>query len=167
MKSVSWNTYKNLLFSGNIHADSTVSTGELLKRLKELLGYAGIGLPSVGGNSLHLPEPRNNSEFVDELHKAGVHAIKAVEKLETLFIGQSQSLHSSTETAIKYNEKILTQWPRNSDEFQIYLKQNSQPRNSPKKSSFQSSIYRDDKGKKVRFNVSHTSSVSYQDSHQN
>ncbi|XP_050705267.1 uncharacterized protein LOC126990627 [Eriocheir sinensis] len=153
---------------GNIHADSTVSTRELLKRLKELLGFAGIGLPSVGGSSLHLlPEPRNNSEFVDELHKEGVHAIKAIEKLEALFIGQSQSLDSSTETPIKYKEKILTQWPKNSDEFQMYLKQNSQPRNSPSKNSFQSSIHRDDKGKKVRFNVSHTSSVSYQDSHQN
>lgn len=145
-----------------------MSTRELLKSLQELLGYAGFGCSSVGGSSIRLLcEPGDNSEFMNELHREGSHAIKAVEKLEALFKGQSPNLDSSTETPIKYKEKILTQWPRNSDEFQIYLKQNSQPRNSPCKSSFQSFIQKDDKGKKVRFNVSHRSSVSYQDHLQN
>lgn len=152
------------LFIGKIAADSSMSTRELSKRVQELLGFAGLGLSPVCESSVHiLSAPKKNSGFMDEIHREGGHVIKAIEKLESLFKSQFQNLDSSTETPIKYREKILTHWPRNSDEFQIYLKQNSQPRDSPYKSSFQSSIHRDDKGKKVRFNVSHTSSVSYKD----
>lgn len=161
-KNIALNTYHHLYSSGNVHKGSSVSTRELSKRMQELLGFAGCCGPSSGKSSLCLPQPRNNPRLTDELQKEGLHAVKSIEKLETLITGRSQGLDSSTETPIKYKEKILTQWPRNSDEFQVYLKQ-SQPRNSPHKSSFQSSVQRDDKGKKVRFNVSHTSSVSYHD----
>lgn len=155
MKTVLWNTNKTMPFTGNIHADSTTSICKLLKRLEELLRFADLDLSMVDKSSVHLPEPRNKSEFMDKLHKEGDHAIKAVEKLKALFNGQNRSLDSSTETPIKYKEKILTEWPRNSDEFQIYLKHNS-----PYKSYLQST-HKDAKGKKVRFNVSHTSSISH------
>lgn len=125
------------------------------------MAFAGLGPSLVGEGSICFLSGPRNRQFMDELCSEGDHAIKGIQKLETLFRSQSQTLESNIlETPIKYREKVLTQWPKNSTEFQVYL-QNSVLKNSPFKSSFQSSLQSEEKEKKVRFNVSHVSSVSF------
>lgn len=129
---------------------------EVLKSLQNLMALAGLS-PSLMGKGLCLASHSRNKHLTDDLRCKGRNAIKGAEKLEILCGSQNQSLESSLqETPIKYKEKVLTQWPKNSKEFQIYLQHNT-----PLKSSLQSSFHRDEKEKRVRFNVSHTSSVSF------
>ncbi|XP_063880218.1 kinesin-like protein KIF14 isoform X1 [Scylla paramamosain] len=130
---------------------------EVLKSLQNLMALAGLGASLMGKESICLASYSRNKHLMDELRSKGRHAIKGMEKLEILYGSQNHTLEGSLqETPIKYREKVLTQWPKNSKEFQIYLQHNT-----PLKSSFQSSFHRDEKEKKVRFNVSHVSSVSF------
>lgn len=130
---------------------------EVLKNLQNLMALVGLGPSLMGKGSICLASYSRNKHLMDELRSKGRHAIKGIEKLEILCASQNHTLeYSLPETPIKYREKVLTQWPKNSKEFQIYLQHNT-----PLKNSFQSSFHKDEKEKKVRFNVSHTSSVSF------
>ncbi|XP_045109557.1 kinesin-like protein KIF14 isoform X2 [Portunus trituberculatus] len=145
-----------LFQEGKMQGNFPACIKEVLKSLQNLMALAGLG-PSLMGKGACLASYSRNKQLTDELRNKGRHAIKGMEKLEILCGSQNNTLESSQqETPIKYKEKVLTQWPKNSKEFQIYLQHNT-----PLKSSFQSSFHRDEKEKKVRFNVSHVSSVSF------
>ena len=144
------NIPQTLYFPGKTHANFPACTKEVLKSLQSLMIFAGLGPSLINKRFICLFSGSRNKQLMGELRNEGRHAIKEIEKLEILFRSQSLTLESSLlETPIKYKEKVLTQWPKNSKEFQIYLKQNSP------------FLQEEEKDKKVRFNVSHVSSVSF------
>lgn len=136
---------------------------ELIARLQHLMSFAALSPVPVDGSEdcsfSSKSDIENGQEFMNNLRTVACHSVRAVQKLQNIINKASESCLSES-GAIKYNKNLVTHWPRNSEEYIQHLKQLAAQKKSQMKSSLRSSSVTSSEEKRVRFDVSFTSSSS-------
>lgn len=134
---------------------------ELKRRLEELMKFAGLSLmPIEGLDNISLSSTsdlENSRELMDNLHTVALLSIRAVEDLKNTLNNFYKSLtfRELKSNIFRCNKKLVTQWPRNSKEYQQHLEKLQHK--SGMKSSLRCSSEAPIEEKRVRFDISSAS----------
>ncbi|KAK3851338.1 hypothetical protein Pcinc_042000 [Petrolisthes cinctipes] len=144
-----------------------IATSELMTRLQQLVAFAGLCPTEEEGSEyssfMSLSDSDSSETFKESLQMLSKKSLLSAETLQhSLALSKTPRKWLGEKGAIKFNQKVLTQWPTNSNEYQIYLREMSERRREKMKSSLRVSDTPVEE-KRVRFDVTSTTSSDYLD----
>ncbi|KAK4298081.1 hypothetical protein Pmani_029555 [Petrolisthes manimaculis] len=144
-----------------------VATTELMTSLQQLVAFAGICPTEEEGSEyssfMSLSDSDSSETFKESLQTLSKKSLLSAETLQhSLALSKTPRKWLGEKGAIKFNKKVLTQWPTNSNEYQIFLREMTERRREKMKSSLRVSDTPVEE-KRVRFDVTSTTSSDYMD----
>lgn len=133
-----------------------------MTRLKQLVAFAGLcseeEADSECSSFTSLSDFDGSGTFKDSLQSLAKNSLLTVETLQlSLALPTTPRKWLAGKGAIKYNKKVVTQWPTNCNEYQTYLREISEKRREKAKSSLRL-VDTPVEEKRVRFDVASTTS---------
>lgn len=133
-----------------------------MTRLQKLVAFASIcseeDTASEWSSFTSLSDFDGSGIFKDSLQSLAKNSLLTVETLQhSLVLSTTPRKWITEKGPIKYNKKVLTQWPTNCSEYQMYLREMLERRREKAKSSLRL-METPVEEKRVRFDVTSTSS---------